>query len=277
MVRKLKNSIRYLIDDKSPHLAALIRAFRDRRELERSDASDTPHGFRFIGHEGVVQGWYEKREVEIVEQLIPDADVFVDVGANLGFYSCLAKKQGLRVLAFEPHPRNLNYLYRNLGENGWDDVEIFPIGLAESPGVMTLFGFGDGASLVQGWAHTSTKLRHHIPVNTLDNLVVDRLAGKKLLVKIDVEGAEHQVLSGARRVLDMDPRPVWFIEVCLDIQHPGGLNPHFEQTFEMMWEAGYRSRVAVQEEIAVGRREITDWVRKRRVENGWINFLFFPE
>jgi FkbM family methyltransferase len=162
----------------------------------------------------------------------------IDIGANIGFYSCLAGTRGKPTIAIEPSPRNIRYLRRNLMENGIRSVEVFPLGLAESAGPRKLYGYGGAASLVEGWAQS--KRGESVLTTTLDEVLAGRFERERLLVKIDVEGYELAVLRGATRTLSRDPRPTWLVEV---LQHdpliPTGHNDQFQATLELFHSAGY--------------------------------------
>jgi len=93
-------------------------------------------------------GTFEPEETKIVNEFLSKTDVFVDVGANAGFHSCLARSRDKHVLAVEPCPGNLRSLFRNLEANSWLDVEVWPIALAQTPGCLTLWGCNTGASLL---------------------------------------------------------------------------------------------------------------------------------
>jgi FkbM family methyltransferase len=210
----------------------------------------------------------------LIQQLLKAAEVFVDVGANVGFYTCLARKSDKHTIAVEPLRENLDYLYANLKVNGWLDVEVYPVGLAHHPGLATLHGFGTGASLLSGWARIPPSLGRTIPLSTLDILLGDRFRGKQLLIKVDVEGAEYDLLQGASKVLANEPAPVWIVEVNLSEHHPTGINPRFLETFAMMWRCGYRSWTADRERRAVGPDDVERWVAQGWVEFGKSNYLF---
>lgn len=79
--------------------------------------------------------------------------MFIDVGANQGYYFCLAGQMGLKVASVEPEQGNLRFLYSNLRTNNFA-AEVFPIGLDCSPGVKEFYGDGDTASMVKGWGGT---------------------------------------------------------------------------------------------------------------------------
>lgn len=229
--------------ERSPVLAAGYRAMRTELRHQRYAPISMRHGFRLVGDLPINDGVYEPAETELLLAALREADVFVDIGANIGYFTCLAGASGVRTVAIEPLDENLRLLYANLTLNGLRDrVEVFPIGVAHEPGVRTLFGAATGASLIEGWAAPSPILQRHISVSTLDILLASRFRGERILVKVDVEGAEYEVLRGASELLSRDPQPRWVIEICFSEHHPGGCNPNFQATFELMWSHGYSAR-----------------------------------
>ncbi len=241
----------------------------------------TPYGFSITGsssihHKRMQEGTFETDEVKLLISLLADTDVFVDVGANIGYFTCLARSLKKKVVTIEPLAQNLHYLYRNLYGNPGPDVDIFPVGLSEKPGVARLFGASStGASLLQKWAGASQRISRLIPISTLDNVLGDRFTGQKLIIKVDVEGVEKAVLSGATKILRMTPRPIWLIEVCLNEFHPTGVNPDFLATFETFWNLGYEVTLAGPNKRKVSREDVMRWVRTQRTDGEGINYLCY--
>jgi FkbM family methyltransferase len=225
-----------------PFASVLYRSIRDQSYLARLRAQPTPLGVLFARPAGMTSDAFEPEETRFIQESLPGSDVFVDVGANFGLYACLARKAGKDVVAVEPLLENVAGLLFNLHANGFDDVEVVPLGLAERPGLATLFGGGTGASFVAGWAGTSTQYRRLVSVSTLDLLIGGRFEEKRLLIKIDVEGAELSVLRGASETLKRKPKPLWMVEVCLTEHHPGGRHPAFLEVFDIFWNEGYAVR-----------------------------------
>jgi len=251
--------------------------------LSKSTKSQiTPYGFKLIGsssihHIAMQRGEFEPEETSLFMKLFEQSDVFVDVGANIGFYSCLAKKAGKHVLAIEPLPRNLNHLVANLLENKWTDVEVFPIGVSEKPGLASLYGASStGASLIGSWAGASRLFQRTISLSKLDILVGDRFSGKNIFIKIDVEGAEYLTLLGAIKTMRLTPKPTWVIEICLNEYHPDGVNPNFKNTFDLFWQNGYEVRTADKNNKLVRPEDVDAWVKLKRCDSGTINYKFTP-
>jgi len=223
------------------------------------------------------EGTFEPTETTLILEKLSGTDVFVDVGSNIGFYACLARSRGVRTIAVEPHPFNLRRLYANLSENGWHDVEIFPVGLGASPRLAPLYGEGTGASLVEGWAGTSTVHRRLIPLLTLDLVFGKRFRDQRVFVKVDVEGLEKEVLLGATETLANLQRATWLVEICLTEHHPGGVNPVFSDVFDLFWSSGYRASALDQHQRAVAPADVQRWIAQRAQDFGSHNFLFARE
>ncbi len=162
---------------------------------------------------------------QLVDALRPGR-VFFDVGANVGYYSLLAAKcvgpSGL-VVALEPVPRNLSFLYRHLQLNKFSNVRILPVACSDQL-ALTAFAtetnpaighlMEEAAACGSGDLLTATV--------ALDE-VVDALGVRPDVIKIDVEGAELRVLRGACETLKR-ARPRILLEIhseelrvsCLD-------------------------------------------------------------
>lgn len=241
----------------------------------------TPLGFKLTtglhpAYALMRSGKFEVDETVIIVRLLPRVDVFVDIGANLGYYTCLALQSGKPVVAFEPQQQNLQCLFQNLRANGWEDrVEVFPLALSERSGLLTLYGAsGPSASLIKNWAGYSARFTKTVPVSTLDNVVAGRYYGQRLLIKIDVEGAEYHVLKGAVATLARAPKPVWLLEICLEEFHPEGSNPDFQQIFQLFWEHGYQAYTAAATPKLVSPAEVAEWVAKGHAASGTFNYIF---
>jgi FkbM family methyltransferase len=256
-----------------PLAVYLYHRLRERLPLRMAQ---TPYGFRMAGRADMREGAFETEEVALLRELFGGCDVFVDAGANAGLYTCLARGAGRRALAIEPSAANLRLLRANLRANGWDDTEVVAAGLAAAAGEAELFGTDTGASMLAGWAGQSkrTLLREKIALRTLDELLGARFAGERLLVKVDVEGAEHDLLLGAAQTLARAPAPAWLIEICLTENFPGGVNPNYASTFEAFFSRGYRAVTANAARRPVTRADVARWAAEGRAASGTHNYLF---
>jgi FkbM family methyltransferase len=231
----------------------------------------TPYGFRLHGNKVMQRGAFEPEETALARRCMEDAEVFINVGANIGYYCLHALQMKRKAVAFEPIDLNVRHLLCNVRLNGWqDNIELFPVALSDKPGVLEIFGGGTGASLLLGWAGNPA---HHVslcPVARMDDVLGSRFSGKRCFVLVDIEGAEYRMLLGASGLLQQNPRPVWFVEVC-QRGHNGVPNPDFARTFELFWNSGYSAWVVVGKPRQVQQADVFSgaaWLRDH------VNFLF---
>ena len=275
MIRRFVTLVKPLIDH-IPLVGNFYRTMRD--SIPRfKEFTMTPLGFKFDGDPGMENGTFEVEEVELVKQFFKEVDVFVNIGANIGFYCCIALQEGKQTIAFEPLNLNLKYLYRNIKENNWqDEIEIYPLALSNKTGLIQMYGGGAMASVIQGWAGSPSKYFRMVPVSTLDTVLCNRLSGKKCMFLVDIEGAELNMLGGAIRHLNMTPKPIWLIEISINEHQPAGINvnPHLFETFNLFWENGYEAWTANKQLRKVTKEEVSGIVDGKKDTIQTHNFLF---
>jgi FkbM family methyltransferase len=259
--------------EKVPIVADTYRLLRDYVKFRTSTPRELPLGFKLMGHPKMVSGNYELEETEVIGGALEHADVFVDVGANIGYYTCFARRRGKRVLAIEPSTTTLRFLYANLLANDIRDVEVIPVGLSDHVELATLYGTGGTASLIPGWSRVSAAYATVIPTTTLDHLLAGRFAGQRLFVKIDIEGAEYTMLRGAVETMDRPVAPTWFVEIYIDAGR-GYRNEKFRDTFQLFWDHGYTAREATLGGAEVTRADVDRWVAAGRSPTPGANYLF---
>jgi FkbM family methyltransferase len=262
-----------------PRLAMAYRHVRDYwRGFEL--AKPTPMGFLFAGPAAMCAGEFEPGETILIEKILSRVDVFINIGANVGYYVCLALKNRKYSVAFEPVPANVRRLLRNIIANqGQELVEVFPVALGKRQGVVNIYGGGTGASIIPGYSKISETYVDYVPCLSFDQVVGDRFNGKKVLIVIDVEGAEGLCLEGASQFLKHSSSAVFMIEITILENQPEGQkhNPHALAVFETMWAAGYQSYTAAIDPRKVTRNHVMDVIEGRRDSLKATNFLFFRE
>ena len=170
-----------------------------------------------------------KNFVRACTELKPD--VFIDIGANLGLYTCVMMKNKLvpRAIAFEPDRRNRVHLRANLLINDLLDgnIEINEVALGAAPGKFRLVpGPERDIGLSQIVENAGTAEGYDVDIVRFDDVVA--LSGRTIAIKIDIERYERKALAGMARTL-RDNRGVVQIEV---------LEAH-EETIGLMAAAGY--------------------------------------
>lgn len=197
----------------------------------------------------VSDGW-ELVTRKLASRLLPRVSLFVNVGANIGFYCCMAQQAGIRTIALEPEPANCQFFLKNMAINGFtNDVELFPVAAGHPPPrISEIYGSHDTASLSAEFSGGAV-YGQFVPVASLDDIVLrHRWLSENVLVLVDVEGWEQHVLEGAPGLLALDPKPLWIVEVLPD-SRSRRMEP--TQVFSIMFENGYRAyRIAHQGELA---------------------------
>jgi FkbM family methyltransferase len=161
------------------------------------------------------------REKELIPHLLMnEGETFVDVGANVGYYSLrIAKKyqnEAVKVIAIEAHPENFNALCDNIRCNNLTTINTINKAASDHRGVETIYESvdnrnrvrSDSYSLSDGFLSSSTgssvvrsEGKHlRIQCDTLDNILG---RNKVDVMKIDVEGAEVLALRRATNTLKM--------------------------------------------------------------------------
>jgi len=169
--------------------------------------------FNFIG------GRHESFQDRYMDESLQDGSIFIDVGAHLGRFTLRAANlvgENGQVVALEPDQRVFQRLMENVELNNMHNVIALPIA-ASNGNFLAHFKLSNSS----GWSsltdmHKETVVAEvPIPAFTLDTLVESLELRRVDLVKIDVEGAEDEVLEGAAELLEVF-RPALLIEVHAD-------------------------------------------------------------
>lgn len=149
-------------------------------------------------------------ELHLVPFLADRQRLALDIGANKGVYSAALRPYCAGVHAFEPHPKMLRFLRRNIG--AWAGVHACALGAENGTAELRIPRWKSGYSN-QGASLSTLKVAADyfpVPVTTarLDDLDLAPVG----FMKIDVEGHEQAVLTGAQGTIARD-RPVLLIEI----------------------------------------------------------------
>lgn len=153
-------------------------------------------------------GIWEPFETLLIQRLAPRFDVFLDLGANIGWYTALAQRlmrPGGEIHAFEPDDRNFQLLKANAAETGRISTRLSRMAVSDKVGTASLYR--SEANLGDHRLNASDPDRNaiEVPVTTLDAYFAGRNL-PPLLAKIDTQGSEPSILRGASRVLSPDAR-----------------------------------------------------------------------
>ena len=163
---------------------------------------------QWIGPHLLRYGVWEPFGTRVVQSLVKPGMTVVDVGANIGYYTLLCAslvgKRG-RVVAFEPDPDNFRLLERNVRLNGCDQVVTVPKAVSSERGTTRLYLDAANRGAPSLRQSNVPVLRGSVEVETvrLDDCLNDSMGTQSVdVLRIDAQGAEWQILTGATKVLD---------------------------------------------------------------------------
>jgi FkbM family methyltransferase len=151
-------------------------------------------------------GVYERGEIAFFRSRFRAGMTLIDVGANVGLYSALAlSTPGFhgRVLALEPHAESRRYLEKTLEANAPAPgaAQIVGLAAADRAGTLALYKNPENKGDNRLYPDPLLKGTESIEADTLDNICRRSGIASAQFVKIDVQGAEAQVVRGAAGVL----------------------------------------------------------------------------
>ena len=155
-------------------------------------------------------GTYELNKQEALLRFVKTGMTVYDIGAQAGFYtlffSTIISKKGI-VYAFEPFPENVRNLLLHLEVNRINNIRVYMAALGCKNGFS---GFSTNRGITENCLTEKENSLLTVPSNSLDHLVGNENLLPPSLIKIDVEGAEYQVLTGGEEILKKF-RPIVFL------------------------------------------------------------------
>ena len=190
---------------------------------------------------------YEPSESLFLRSALKKGMCFVDVGANLGYFTALASQivgEGGRVIAIEPDPYNYVLLESNIRYNRLGNVCLhnLALGPTSGTGMLSLSKCNLGDHRLYG----SDNSRETVPVRieTLDS-VATSLGVEPNVIKMDVQGFEYHVLQGMRKTLEDDHLLVIITEFWPHGISESGASPR--QFVELLDSFGFKASVLLKD------------------------------
>jgi FkbM family methyltransferase len=174
---------------------------------------ETDHGRFFVdpcsnlGWQLCEHGSYETGMRLTIEEYLPAEGVFLDLGANEGYFTVIAARRcgpSGHVIAIEPQLRLLPILEENIRLNELNNVRVLNLAVTDVPGEVTLHlapNVNSGASGL----YRATKYRvptQTVAARTLAQIFDDEKLSRVDLMKVDIEGFEYEALLGSRSVFE---------------------------------------------------------------------------
>jgi FkbM family methyltransferase len=169
---------------------------------------------------------YEKPETEFFLSVCRPGMTFLDIGANVGYYSALAlaRFQGHgKVIALEPDPVSYTYLQRTVAANG--QATCIPRAASDHFGSMRLFLNSDNKGDNRLYANDLASGSIEVAVVTVDGLLAELGVACADLIKVDVQGYEGHVFQGMAETIRRSPRLIIMTEFWPQGLRDAGTDP----------------------------------------------------
>ncbi len=160
--------------------------------------------------------------IDLIDKIKLKEGAFLDVGANAG--QTLLKLRALNEMdyvGFEPNFKCVTYLNDLIKLNNFKNVDIIPVGISSYNGLLPLYSYNGGldssATIIKGFKTQEVKEKFLVPVLNIETINKTIKLGKIDFIKIDVEGAELQVLQSFKNLI-ISNLPVILLEV-LPVNH----------------------------------------------------------
>lgn len=169
--------------------------------------------------EPLLTGAFESAELAFVERFLKSGMTVIDLGAHHGLYTLLASKlvgPTGKVIAFEPSRRERRALFLHLILNRCSNVRVQGLAVGDENTEASLFvvqGDQTGCNSLRPPEVDSATSPARVRVVRIDDWLHKQKFQQIDFIKLDVEGAELEVLKGASKLLQRQPRPVILAEV----------------------------------------------------------------
>jgi len=173
------------------------------------------------------------REEDIVKLFRPkEGDIVIDVGAHIGKYTILASKMvgsTGKVIAIEAHPANYDILNKNIVLNKLSNVITLNYAVHSKEGMVKLYeplqeeGFTIYNTIMSDREAVNHQKYIEVKANTLNSLMLANGISQVNWIKVDVEGAEFEVLKGSTNLLSSSKD----ISILLEIHNVGDIKKTF--------------------------------------------------
>ena len=201
---------------------------------------------------------YEPSVSRFLVKVIRKGDVFIDVGAHIGFFSLfvsyLTSDEG-RVVSVEPDAENFQWLENHIKVNQRRNITPLNLVISEVDGQVEFFRNSDndgGHALWDPGRHPFNKISREQPDKNMSSSIrFDTLAHKYRIafckvVKIDTEGAEYTILKSGKNFFSPENVPFIICEINETGLHHLGVNQH--ELRALMKEKGYETFIFPKED-----------------------------
>ena len=154
-------------------------------------------------------GVYEKAETKFFQTACRAGMTFLDVGANIGYYTALAARAvgpTGKIIALEPDPESFKYLEQTIAASAAENVQAFPVAASDASASLPLYISADNRGDNRLYAPEETRPQVEVEVVPADALLRENKIDTVDFIKIDVQGYEPKVIAGLRDTIVRSPK-----------------------------------------------------------------------
>lgn len=195
---------------------------------------------------------HDQKVGKAIDETLEQNAVFLDIGANIGYFTILAAKKGATVLAFEPSLRELKCLYQNLSINPEliSNVFVYPHGLSDKEEILEFYlnseqNPGKNSLICREEAVS----KHTIKVFAGDDVIPSRYWSQIRLIKIDIEGAEFFALKGIQKILKSAEKLIVIVEITSELFIKLGYS--VDELYDFMEDCGFTHKQGRNKDLGV--------------------------
>ncbi|MEK7161428.1 MAG: FkbM family methyltransferase [Patescibacteria group bacterium] len=152
---------------------------------------------------------FERPETDFFIKTIRPGMTFLDVGANVGYYTALALSvmgKNARIVSIEPNPQSFKYLLKTVAANDGKNVSCIQKAASNQAGSMPIFLNLDNHADNRLYANNMASSSCEVSVETIDKMLEGVGVSKVDFIKIDVQGYEGHALSGMKETIRRSPK-----------------------------------------------------------------------
>jgi FkbM family methyltransferase len=155
----------------------------------------------YIGRSILSAKQYEHHVTKVVRDILKPGGVFLDLGANLGYFTMLGASivgESGKVIAFEPNPQNQQLIFESIAHNKFKNVHLFPLAASDRSSILRFTTVGSNGGVVTENSSVQT-FYMFVQAVPLDKILSDE--PRIDLIKMDIEAHEPFALKGMENTI----------------------------------------------------------------------------
>ena len=177
-------------------------------------------------------GVWEKEVTSLIKVITKQGMVFVDIGANIGYFTLLGAKlvgKTGKVFAFEPDVNNYALLTKNIELNMYDNVALANKAVTNRVNTANLFIDTENSGNHKLWASSKEQEQVSVGTTSIDSFLESYNVCSSIIVKMDIQGAEMAALQGMDKLIRANPDIKLIIEFW-----PAGIRGYGDSPKELL-------------------------------------------